>query len=188
MDPAAREEMIAGMVDSPRSRVWPPKAAGEDWARLITSLPCWRHGAGRAILAEARGVFAGDEAAVARLRARGSTRAFRVICPDAEVLAEALPRTARSQGWTSGTVTIGVAVSDLRRRVATPLETVKRKKFTLDAQRLLEIAKARDLKGSCSGCPINMDGSEGPRAQSTAAFARNLERLPTCPSPSGTSG
>jgi putative Holliday junction resolvase len=104
-----------------------------------------------------------------------------VICADAQAFASALPRGGAIAGLDLGTVTIGVAVSDLRRRVATPLETVKRKKFTLDAQRLLEIALRRDLKGFVLGLPVNMDGSEGPRAQSTRAFARNLERLTDLP-------
>ena len=104
-----------------------------------------------------------------------------MICADAASFAAALPRHGAIAGLDLGTVTIGVAVSDLRRRVATPLETVRRRKFTLDAQRLLEIARARDLKGLVLGLPINMDGSEGPRAQSTRAFARNLERLTDLP-------
>ncbi len=104
-----------------------------------------------------------------------------MICADAESFAAALPRGGAIAGLDLGTVTIGVAVSDLRRRVATPLETIKRKKFTLDAQRLLEIAKGRDLKGLVLGLPINMDGSEGPRAQSTRAFARNLSQLTDLP-------
>ena len=104
-----------------------------------------------------------------------------MICPDAESFFAALPRDGAIAGLDLGTVTIGVAVSDLRRRVATPQETIRRKKFTLDAARLLEIAKARDLKGLVLGLPINMDGSEGPRAQSTRAFARNLERLTDLP-------
>jgi putative Holliday junction resolvase len=104
-----------------------------------------------------------------------------VICADAQAFAALLPREGAVAGLDLGTVTIGVAVSDLRRRVATPLETVRRKKFTLDAQRLLEIAKGRDLRGFVLGLPVNMDGSEGPRAQSTRAFARNLERLTDLP-------
>ena len=72
-------------------------------------------------------------------------------------------------------------MSDLRRRVATPVETVKRKKFTLDAARLLEIAKARGISGFVLGLPLNMDGTEGPRCQSTRAFARNLSGLTDLP-------
>ena len=104
-----------------------------------------------------------------------------MICPDAESFAQALPREGAIAGLDLGTATIGVAVSDLRRRVATPLETIKRQKFTLDAARLLEIADKRAIRGLVLGLPINMDGSEGPRAQSTRAFARNLERLTDLP-------
>jgi putative Holliday junction resolvase len=104
-----------------------------------------------------------------------------MICADAESFAAALPRDGAIAGLDLGTVTIGVAVSDLRRRVATPLETVKRSKFTLDAAQLLAIGRARDLKGFVLGLPINMDGSEGPRAQSTRAFGRNLSHLTDLP-------
>jgi putative holliday junction resolvase len=104
-----------------------------------------------------------------------------MICADAEAFAAALPRDGAIAGLDLGTVTIGVAVSDLRRRVSTPLETIKRQKFTLDAARLLEIADKRAIRGLVLGLPINMDGSEGPRAQSTRAFARNLERLTDLP-------
>ena len=84
-------------------------------------------------------------------------------------------------GLDLGTVTLGVAVSDGLRHVATPLETIKRKKFTLDANRLLDICTARHIVGLVLGLPLNMDGTEGPRAQSTRAFARNLERLTPLP-------
>ena len=104
-----------------------------------------------------------------------------MICASAEEFAAALPSFGAICGLDLGTVTIGVAVSDSMRSVATPLETIKRKKFTLDAARLLEIVKARDLKGIVLGLPMNMDGSEGPRCQATRAFARNLERLTDLP-------
>lgn len=104
-----------------------------------------------------------------------------MICASAEEFAAALPSFGAICGLDLGTVTIGVAVSDSMRSVATPLETIKRKKFTLDAARFLEIAKARDLKGIVLGLPMNMDGSEGPRCQATRAFARNLERLTDLP-------
>ena len=84
-------------------------------------------------------------------------------------------------GLDLGTKTIGVAVSDRLRNSATPLETVKRTKFTNDANRLLAIAKERELGGFILGLPRNMDGSEGARCQSTRAFARNLERLTDLP-------
>ncbi len=104
-----------------------------------------------------------------------------MICASAEDFAAALPAFGAICGLDLGTVTIGVAVSDSMRSVASPLETVKRKKFTLDAARLLEIIKARDLKGVVLGLPMNMDGSEGPRCQATRAFARNLEKLTDLP-------
>jgi putative Holliday junction resolvase len=84
-------------------------------------------------------------------------------------------------GLDLGDKTIGVAVSDSFLSVATPLETVKRRKFGLDAARLLEIAEARRIGGIILGLPRNMDGSEGPRCQSTRAFARNMMRLTDLP-------
>ncbi|MDA5094348.1 Holliday junction resolvase RuvX [Aliiroseovarius sp. KMU-50] len=90
------------------------------------------------------------------------------------------PMTALA-GLDLGTKTIGVAVSDSFRQVATPLETIKRKKFTLDAGRILEITKERQLGGIVLGLPRNMDGTEGPRCQSTRAFARNLAKLTELP-------
>lgn len=86
----------------------------------------------------------------------------------------ALPRNRALAGLDLGTKTIGVAVSDTRRTVATPLETIRRKKFTLDVDKLLQIVDTRHIGGLVLGMPRNMDGSEGPRAQSTRAFARNL--------------
>lgn len=96
-------------------------------------------------------------------------------------LIAALPAQGALAGLDLGEKTIGVAVSDLRRSVATPLETVKRVKFTQDAARLLQIAQARGLAGLVLGLPLNMDGSEGPRCQSTRAFARNLSALTDLP-------
>jgi putative Holliday junction resolvase len=78
-------------------------------------------------------------------------------------------------------VTIGVAVSDVMRGVATPTETIKRKKFGLDAAALLALCEKRQITGLVLGLPLNMDGSEGPRCQATRAFARNLERLTPLP-------
>ena len=80
-------------------------------------------------------------------------------------------------GLDLGEKTIGVAVSDRMRSVASPLETVRRKKFTLDSARLLDIITDREIGGVILGLPKNMDGTEGPRCQSTRAFARNLSRL-----------
>ncbi|MEA2882762.1 MAG: putative pre6S rRNA nuclease [Bradyrhizobium sp.] len=80
-------------------------------------------------------------------------------------------------GLDLGSKTIGVAASDPDRRLATGVETIARKTFTADAARLLAIAGERNAAGFVLGLPLNMDGSEGPRAQSTRAFARNLSRL-----------
>lgn len=92
-----------------------------------------------------------------------------------------LPERGALAGLDLGEKTIGVAVSDLRRSIATPLETIRRKKFTLDAARLLAIAEGRGLAGLVLGLPLNMDGTEGPRCQSTRAFARNLAVLSPLP-------
>ncbi|WP_072247699.1 Holliday junction resolvase RuvX [Roseibaca calidilacus] len=80
-------------------------------------------------------------------------------------------------GLDLGDKTIGVAVSDRMLSIASPLQTIRRKKFGLDAAALLEILDAREIGGIILGLPRNMDGTEGPRCQSTRAFARNLSRL-----------
>lgn len=98
-----------------------------------------------------------------------------------DAFAETLPQASAIAGLDLGEKTIGVAVSDGLRSVATPLETIRRRKFSLDSARLLEIVAERDLGGFVLGLPRNMDGSEGPRCQSTRAFARNLERLTPLP-------
>jgi putative Holliday junction resolvase len=84
-------------------------------------------------------------------------------------------------GLDLGTKTIGVATSDPDRRLATPVETIPRTTFTADARRVLALAAERSAVGLVLGLPINMDGSEGPRAQSTRAFARNLSKLTDLP-------
>ncbi|MBO9444618.1 Holliday junction resolvase RuvX [Ruegeria sp. R14_0] len=94
-----------------------------------------------------------------------------------EDFAANLPAMTALMGLDLGEKTIGVAVSDRMRGVASPLETVRRKKFTLDSARLLEIMADREIGGVILGLPKNMDGTEGPRCQSTRAFARNLSRL-----------
>ena len=104
-----------------------------------------------------------------------------MICDSIEAFAEAIAPLRAVAGLDLGTVTIGVAVSDGLLSVATPLETIYRKKFTQDAARLIEIARTRDLGGFVLGLPYNMDGSEGPRCQSTRAFARNLARITELP-------
>ena len=84
-------------------------------------------------------------------------------------------------GLDLGTKTIGVATSDPDRRLATGVETIARQKFTVDAKRLLSLAQERRATGFVLGLPINMDGTEGPRAQATRAFARNLAQLTELP-------
>src|SRR5262245_57702521 len=84
-------------------------------------------------------------------------------------------------GLDLGSKTIGVAISDITRRIASPIETIARKKFTEDAQHLLAIAADRKAGLFVLGLPLNMDGTEGPRAQSTRAFARNLAKLTPLP-------
>ena len=92
-----------------------------------------------------------------------------------------LPARGALVGLDLGTKTIGVATSDPDRRLATAVETVARKTFTADAARILALAAERKAAGFVLGLPVNMDGSEGPRAQSTRAFARNLARLTELP-------
>ncbi len=92
-----------------------------------------------------------------------------------------LPVRGALIGLDLGTKTIGVASSDPDRRVATPVETIARKRFNLDARRILDLAAERHAVGLVLGLPINMDGTEGPRAQATRAFARNLAKLTELP-------
>ena len=104
-----------------------------------------------------------------------------MICATIEEFFGALPRFGAVAGLDLGTTTIGVAVSDTMRSVASPLSTIRREKFTLDAEKLLKIVAEREIAGIVLGLPMNMDGTEGPRCQSTRAFARNLEKLTPLP-------
>ena len=104
-----------------------------------------------------------------------------MILTDIAEFAALLPPYRAIFGLDLGDKTIGVAASDLSRSIATPIEVIRREKFTLDAQRLLALAEGRQVAGLILGLPLNMDGSEGPRVQSTRAFARNLERLTPLP-------
>ena len=97
-----------------------------------------------------------------------------------EALASIAPGK-RLMGLDLGEKTIGVATSDLTRTIATPVETIARKKFTLDAGRLIEIIAAENIGLIVLGLPVNMDGSEGPRCQSTRSFARNFAKLSPVP-------
>jgi len=103
-----------------------------------------------------------------------------VILPLADAAAHLPPRGALI-GLDLGTKRIGVAASDPDRKLATAVETVARKTFSVDAKRLLALAAERNAVGLVLGLPLNMDGSEGPRAQSTRAFARNLGKLTELP-------
>lgn len=97
-----------------------------------------------------------------------------MILDKATDLREALPRGSRLMGLDLGSKTIGLALSDPDLRLATPLTTVKRRKFTLDVQTLFAECETWQVGGLVLGLPVNMDGSEGPRCQSTRTFARNL--------------
>lgn len=103
-----------------------------------------------------------------------------LILPLIEAVAH-WPQRGALIGLDLGTKSIGVAASDPDRRLATGVETIVRKNFTADAARLLAIAGERNTTGFVLGLPLNMDGSEGPRAQSTRAFARNFSRLTELP-------
>ena len=92
-------------------------------------------------------------------------------------LPAALPSYAPVVGLDLGEKTIGVAVSDATRAIASPLELIRKGKFTDDANRLFSLMESRGAKGVVIGLPVNMDGSEGPRCQSSRAFGRNLLRL-----------
>lgn len=99
-----------------------------------------------------------------------------MICDTIEAFAGAVGPMGTLAGLDLGTKTIGVAVSDTLRSVSTPLETIRRTKFTADAIALETILTHRAINGIVLGLPLNMDGSEGPRAQATRAFARNMAR------------
>jgi putative Holliday junction resolvase len=96
---------------------------------------------------------------------------------DLEAFAGGLAKGARLLGVDLGDKTIGLALSDVGRSIATPLETIRRTKFTPDAERIRALTSRFAVGGLVVGLPLNMDGSEGPRVQATRAFARNLKPL-----------
>lgn len=96
-------------------------------------------------------------------------------------LKDLLPRRARLLGLDIGSKTIGLALSDTTLTIATPMETIKRTKFKDDAAKLLDIVQKQEVGGFVLGWPVNMDGSEGPRCQSTKAFSDNLAKLSDLP-------
>lgn len=92
-----------------------------------------------------------------------------------------LSRDQRLLGLDLGSKTIGLALSDVSRTVATPFETLRRAKFTADATALLAIVDRQEVGGLVLGLPVEMDGSEGPRCQSTRSFVSNLLNLRDLP-------
>jgi putative Holliday junction resolvase len=96
------------------------------------------------------------------------------ITTEIEAFRGSLPGGGALVGLDLGTKTIGIAISDAGRRIASPLFLIRRKKFSTDIESMFEAIETSDPTGYVLGLPLNMDGSEGPRAQSTRAFARNL--------------
>lgn len=94
---------------------------------------------------------------------------------------DGLKRGQRLMGLDLGSKTIGLSLSDVTLTVASPLETIRRTKFSKDVKRLLELAAQHEIGGYVVGLPVNMDGSEGPAAQSARAFVRNLQKLSPIP-------
>ena len=92
-----------------------------------------------------------------------------------------LPAKVRLLGLDLGTKTIGLALSDIERSIASPLDTIRRTKFGEDARALIAAANKYEIAAYVIGLPLNMDGSEGPRAQATRAFIRNMEPLDSRP-------
>ena len=104
-----------------------------------------------------------------------------MIVADTTALRATLPRNQRLLGLDVGEKTIGLALSDPGLTVASPISTIKRTKFTADANALLKLAAERGVGGLVIGLPLNMDGSEGPRCQSVRQFAANLLKLKDLP-------
>ena len=105
---------------------------------------------------------------------------MQIVETPAELIA-ALQSGQRLMGLDLGDKTIGLAIGDSQHKIATPFETIRRKKFGIDAAALAEILTKEHIGGLVLGLPLNMDGSEGPRVQATRAFIRNLENLPDFP-------
>lgn len=100
---------------------------------------------------------------------------------DAIAFREDLAAGTRLIGIDAGTKTLGLALSDVQRMIASPLETIQRTKFAADVNRLFELAASHKISGFVLGFPVNLNGSEGPRAQATRAFARNINKLSPLP-------
>ncbi len=97
--------------------------------------------------------------------------------PTLEALAASLPPKGRLLGLDLGTKTIGLALSDVERRLASPFETIRRTKFSADAEALMKRVREFEIGGLIVGLPLELDGKAGPRAQATRAFMRNLAAL-----------
>ncbi len=100
---------------------------------------------------------------------------------DQQQFRDTIVGSARLIGIDAGTKTLGLALSDVRRTIASPLETIRRTKFTADAERLFAIVAEHGVGGFVLGLPRNLDGTEGPRVQATRALARNLNKLSPLP-------
>lgn len=100
---------------------------------------------------------------------------------DPELFSERLPRLGRLIGIDGGTKTLGLALSDVTRMIASPLETIRRTRFAADAERLLALAALHEAAGFVLGLPVHLDGGEGTSAQSARAFARNVNWLSPLP-------
>ncbi|MGH1418610.1 MAG: Holliday junction resolvase RuvX [Hyphomicrobiaceae bacterium] len=100
---------------------------------------------------------------------------------DVEPFIAAIANTGRIIGIDPGTKTFGLALSDLSRMIASPLEVIRRTKFATDSERLLKLIREHEIVGIVVGLPSNLDGTEGPRAQSVRAFVKNLQKLTPLP-------
>ena len=98
-----------------------------------------------------------------------------------EALVDRVPRHARLFGLDLGTKTIGIGISDVERRIASPLETIRREKFSIDVKKLDALVASHSIYALVMGFPLNMDGSEGPRVQATRAFVRNMANFMSLP-------
>ncbi len=105
----------------------------------------------------------------------------RTMLVDIDKMTDHLTAGQRLLGLDLGSKTIGVALSDILRRVASPMEVIRRRKFTKDAERLITIIAEQNVGGIILGFPLNMDGSEGPRCQSTRQFVRNISEKISLP-------
>jgi putative Holliday junction resolvase len=104
-----------------------------------------------------------------------------MITDDIAEFAQAVPHLSPLIGLDLGTKTIGIAISDTFLSVASPIDTIKRTKFTADAEAVIAYITSRNIGGLVLGLPRNMDGTEGPRCQATRAFARNFDRMRPIP-------